>query len=137
MNFMEIVVQTRKGVVFISSITYPAIWRCGVSSGGCGVSCGDAASPARMRRLLRGCGVSCGRCGVSCGRCGVSCGGCASIKEMIHLQWERTASPNFGICDTIRFYCSVQLNIIHWKLIGLVMVVHWHIFQLKILINGL
>jgi hypothetical protein len=52
----------------------------------------------------------------------ISRGGCASLKEMIHLQWETTASPerdaaspaedavspegdllaspNFGICDT-------------------------------------
>jgi hypothetical protein len=29
-----------------------------------------------------------------------SAGGCASLNEMIHLQWETTASPNFGICDT-------------------------------------
>jgi len=35
-----------------SSVTYPAIWRCGCESGGC-----------------------------------------ASLKEMIHLQWETTASP--------------------------------------------
>jgi hypothetical protein len=55
-----------------------------------------------------------GRCGVSCRRCGCECGGCASLNEMIHLQWETTASPegdvaspvrdaaspNFGICDT-------------------------------------
>jgi hypothetical protein len=61
---------------------------------------------------------------ISRGRCGCECGGCASLKEMIHLQWERTASPegdamspagdavsamgdlfaspNFGICDTTR-----------------------------------
>ncbi len=52
----------------------------------------------------------------------VNAGGCASLNEMIHLQWEKTASPerdaaspagdavsperellaspNFGICDT-------------------------------------
>ncbi len=44
-------------------------------------------------------------------RCGCECGGCASLKEMIHLQWETTASPtgdllaspNFGIYDTTRF----------------------------------
>jgi hypothetical protein len=66
-----------------SSVTYPAIWRCGVSYGRWG---------------------------------------CASLKEMIHLQWETTASPerdpagdaispegdllaspNFGICDTTQF----------------------------------
>jgi hypothetical protein len=43
----------------ISSVTYPAIWRCGVFYG----------------------------------RCGCKCGGCASIKEIIHVQWETTASP--------------------------------------------
>ncbi len=26
-------------------------------------------------------------------RCGCECGGCASLKEMIHLQWETTTSP--------------------------------------------
>jgi len=51
---------------------------------------------------------------ISRGRRGCECGGCASLKEMIHLQWETTASPagdavspagdllaspNFGICD--------------------------------------
>ncbi len=57
----------------------------------------------------------------------VSAGGCASLKEMIHLQWETTASPegdtaspagdvasppddllaspNCGICDTTRNLC--------------------------------
>jgi hypothetical protein len=62
------------------------------------------------------------RCGVSCRICGCECGGCVSLKEMIHLHWETTASPegdatspagdtvspagdllaspNFGICDT-------------------------------------
>jgi hypothetical protein len=61
---------------------------------------------------------------ISRGRCGCECGGCASLKEMIHLQLETTASPerdaaspagdavspegdllaspNFGICDTTR-----------------------------------
>ncbi len=65
-------------------------------------SAGDAASPT--------------------GDVDVSAGGCASLKEMIHLRWETTASPerdsaspardavspegdllaspNFGICDT-------------------------------------
>jgi hypothetical protein len=72
-----------------SSVTYPAIWGCHY--------------------------ISHGRCGVSYWRCGCECGGCASLKEMIHLQWETTASPegdavsperdllaspNFGICDT-------------------------------------
>ncbi len=60
-----------------SSVTYPALWRCGVS----------------------------------CGRCGYECGRCAFLKEMIHLQWEPTASPtgdllaspNFGICDTTQY----------------------------------
>ncbi len=41
-------------------------------------------------------------------KCGCECGGCASLKQMIHLQWETTASPagyllacpNYGICDT-------------------------------------
>jgi hypothetical protein len=42
------------------------------------------------------------RCGVSYRRCGCECGGCASLKEMIHLQWETTTSPNFGICNTTR-----------------------------------
>jgi hypothetical protein len=59
---------------------------------------------------------------ISRGRCGCECEGCASLKEMIHLQWETStspegdamspagdavshagdllASPNFGICDT-------------------------------------
>jgi hypothetical protein len=73
-----------------SSVTYPAIWRCGVSYG----------------------------------RCGCKCGGCASLKEMIHLQWETTASPerdaaspeggllaspNFGICDTTPTDCTNHL----------------------------
>ncbi len=35
--------------------------------------------PQEMRRLLR--------------RWGCKCGGCASLKEMIHLQWETIASP--------------------------------------------
>jgi hypothetical protein len=26
--------------------------------------------------------------------------GCASLEKMIHVKWETTASPNFGICDT-------------------------------------
>ncbi len=80
--------QNLQNNFFFSSVTYPAIWRC--------------------ERISRG------RCGVSCGRCGCECGGCASLKEMIHLQWETTASPaedvvspagnllaspNFGICD--------------------------------------
>jgi len=65
------------------------------------------------------------RCGVSCKRFGCECGGCTSLKEMIHLQWETTASPeadaaspagdavsptgdllaspNFGICHTTRY----------------------------------
>ncbi len=86
----------------ISSVTYPALWRCGVS----------------------------------CRRCGCECGGCASLKEMIHLQWETTASPeggaaspagdavsptgdllaspNFGICDTTprNLYFSIFFKII-------------------------
>ena len=37
----------------------------------------------------------------------------------------------------IEFHFSVQLNTIHWKPIGLVMVVHWHIFLLNISTNGL
>jgi hypothetical protein len=91
--------QNLQNNFFFSSVTYPAIWRC--------------------ERISRG------RCGVSCGRCGCECGGCASLKEMIHLQWETTAppegdaaspaedavspsgdllaSPNFGICDTTLF----------------------------------
>jgi hypothetical protein len=66
--------------------------------------------------------MSRGRYDVSYWRCGSEYGGCASLKEMIHLQWEITASPerdaaspagdavspegdllaspNFGICDT-------------------------------------
>jgi len=73
----------------MSSVTYPALWRCDQ---------------------------------ISRGRCGCECRGCASLKKMIHLQWETTASPegdaaspagdavsptgdllaspNFGICDT-------------------------------------
>ncbi len=91
--------------VHYSSVTYPALWRCGVS----------------------------------CGRCGE----CASLKEMIHLQWETTASlkgdaaspagdaaspagdavsptgdllasPNFGTCDTTR---SLTHNLITVKLL--------------------
>jgi hypothetical protein len=34
-----------------------------------------------------------GRCGVSYGRCECECGGYVSLNEMIHLQWETTASP--------------------------------------------
>ncbi len=85
-------------VLFLSSssVTYSALWRCDH--------------------------ISRGRCDVSCGRCGCECGRCASLKDMIHLQWETTASPegdaasptgdavsptgdllaspNFGICGT-------------------------------------
>jgi hypothetical protein len=70
-----------------------------------------------------------GRCGFSCRRCRCECEGCASLNEMIHLQWETTASPegdvasaardaaspNFGICDTCKrltrcFYERIQLS---------------------------
>jgi hypothetical protein len=40
--------------------------------------------------------ISRGRCGVSCGRCGCACGGCPSPEG-------DTASPNFGIWNTILF----------------------------------
>jgi hypothetical protein len=60
-------------------------------------------------------------------RCGCECGGCASLKEMIHLQWETTASPerdvmspagdllaspNFGICDTTHQILKSLNNIV-------------------------
>jgi hypothetical protein len=87
-------------------VTYPAIWR--------------------WHHISRE------RCGVSYGRCRCECGECASLKETIHLQWEKTASlerdaaspagdavspegdllasPNFGMCDTTPFLC-VQFSL--------------------------
>ncbi len=69
-------------------------------------------------------------------RCGCECGGCASLKEMIHLQWATTASPerdaaspagdavspegdllaspNFGICDTTPTEFN-KLSSVGWK----------------------
>jgi len=32
--------------------------------------------------------------------CGFECGTCGSLAKMIHVEWERTAYRNFGICDT-------------------------------------
>ncbi len=75
---MLLIDQDRTQTVWISSVTYPAIWRCEH--------------------------ISHGKCGVSCGRCGCKGGECACLKGMIHLQWETTASPNFGICDTTPFF---------------------------------
>ncbi len=37
----------------------------------------------------------------------ISRGGCTSLKKMIHIQWETTASPNVGICDTTLFFSRV------------------------------
>jgi hypothetical protein len=54
--------------------------------------------------------ISRGRCGLYCGRCGCECGGCASLKQMIHFQWETTASPNFGICDTTQYESYIIIN---------------------------
>jgi hypothetical protein len=80
----------------ISSVTYPTIWRC--------------------HHMFPG------RCGVSYCRCGCECEGCASLKEMIHLQWEAIASPerdaaspagdllaspDFEICDTTLYNGSM------------------------------
>ncbi len=67
-----------------SSVTYPAIGRCEH--------------------------ISRGRYGVSCERCGSECGECASLKKMIYLQWETTACPNFGICDTTLKLCVLQIK---------------------------
>ncbi len=113
--------------IWLSSVTHPAIWRCGVS----------------------------------CRRCGCECEGCASLKEMVHLQWETTASPggnaaspagdavspagdllaspNFGICDTTLWYwqdfCSSILMfsdfIFRWqvssKTLGASMTYYWQV----------
>jgi hypothetical protein len=92
-----------------NSVTYLTLWRCD--------------------HIYRG------RCGLSCRGCGCEYEGCASLKEMIHLHWETTASPeggvaspagdavsrtrdllaspNFGICDTtlcIRHFHQVHLG---------------------------
>jgi hypothetical protein len=85
----------------MSSVTYLEIWRCHH--------------------------ISRWRCGVSYERCGCECGGCASLKEMIHLQWETTASPagdavspegdllaspNFEICNTTHLLVKHSMEIV-------------------------
>jgi hypothetical protein len=70
------------------------------------------------------------RSGFSCRICGCECGGCASLKEMIDLHEETTASPeggaassagdtvsptgdllaspNFGICDSTHSHRKIS-----------------------------
>jgi uncharacterized low-complexity protein len=58
------------------------------------ISCGDAASPAEDAAP-------------TLGRCGISYGGCASLKEIIHLQSQKTASPKCG-CRVSRWRCGIS-----------------------------
>jgi hypothetical protein len=112
----------------VSSITYPEFWKCGIRCGGWAPLSMWMSLHSEMNSYPQRYSIvtypAIWRCDhISRGRCGCECGGCASLKEMIHLQWETTASPvgdllacpNFGICDTTRrqlsFFYRVSFGI--------------------------
>ncbi len=66
-----------------SSVTYPTFWR----------------SPTSLTAATSSLGK----------RCGCGCGGCASLKEMIHLQWQMIASP-VERCRISRGRCGISLR---------------------------
>jgi hypothetical protein len=71
-----------------SSVTYPNFWRSPTSP------MRDAASPAK--------------------RCGCGCEGCASLKEIIHPQWQMTASPVEKIPHLSREMLEISNSLDMW-----------------------